>query len=292
MAEQDTRSVDELFAAATNWICEECGADCEEECGENCEHGCGDWTAVTALHWLGSREVLDEALKLTASDNPRTRARAADILGQLGVPERTFPEECLCAMVDLLNNDADPRVLEAAAVALGHLPEEPRGTGALVKLVAHDDPEIRFGVAFALGGRTDPESIAALIRLTNDDKDEVRDWATFGLGSQCDIDTGPVRSALLDRLTDEHFDTRGEALIGLARRGDDRVVDSVLAALRAEVVGELAVEAAGLLGREDFLSALRDLKSWRDVNEDLLEGSIQQCEGQQDRQFEERSGRE
>ena len=244
------------------------------------------------LTWLGSREVLDEALKLTTSDDPRVRARAANILGQLGVPERTFPEECLRATINLLSNDTDPRVLEAAAVALGHLPKEPRGTSALVKLVAHDDPEVRFGVAFALGGRTDPEAVAALIRLTHDEENEVRDWATFGLGSQCDIDTGQVRAALLDRLTDEHFDTRSEALIGLARRGDDRVIASVLAALRAEVVGELAVEAAGLLGREDFLPALRDLRSWWDVNEDLLERSIQQCEGQEDQQSEERTGQE
>jgi HEAT repeat protein len=244
------------------------------------------------LTWLGSREVLDEALKLTTSDDPRVRARAADILGQLGVPERTFPEECLRATIDLLSSDTDPRVLESAAIALGHLPKEPRGTSALVKLVAHDDPEVRFGVAFALGGRTDPEAVAALIRLTDDEENEVRDWATFGLGSQCDIDIGPVRAALLDRLTDEHFDTRSEALIGLARRGDDRVIASVLAALRAEVVGELAVEAAGLLGREDFLPALRDLRSWWDVNEDLLERSIQQCEGQEDQQSEERTGQE
>ena len=285
MAEQDTRSVPELFAAATNWTCKECGADCEEECGENCEHDCGDWTAVTALRGLGSREVLDEALKLTTSDDPRVRARAADILGQLGVPARTFPEECLRATINLLSNDIEPRVLEAAAFALGHLPTEPRGTSALVKLIAHDDRDVRFGVAFALGGRTDPEAIAALIRLTSDDADGVRDWATFGLGCLCEFDcdlvTEPVRAALLDRLTDEHFDTRSEALIGLARLGDDRVIDSVLAALRAELVGELAVEAAGLLARKEFLPALRDLRSWWDVNEDLLEESIQQCQGQE-----------
>jgi HEAT repeat protein len=280
VAEQEVRSVAELFAAATNWTCDECRAGCEEEFGENCEHGCGDRTAVTALHWLGSREVLDEALKLTTSDDPRVRARAADILGQLGVPERTYPEECLRATIDLLSSDTDPRVLRAAAVALGHLPKEPRGTCALVKLVAHDDRDVRFGIAFALGGRSDPEAIATLISLTRDDDDEVRDWATFGLGSLCNIDTEPVRAALLDRVTDEHFDTRSEALIGLAQRGDDRAIDPIVAALRAEVVGKLAVEAAGLLGREEFLPALRDLRSWWDVDEDLLERSIQQCEGE------------
>jgi HEAT repeat protein len=219
VAEQEVRSVAELFAAATNWTCEECGAGCEEECGENCEHGCGDWTAVSALQWLGSREVLDEALKLTTSDDPRVRARAADILGQLGVPERTFPEECLRATINLLSNDTDPRVLEAAAVALGHLPKEPRGTSALVKLVAHDDPEVRFGVAFALGGRTDPEAVAALIRLTDDEENEVRYWATFGLGRIGESDTPEIREAFQQRLDDVDEDTRIEAICGLARCG-------------------------------------------------------------------------
>jgi HEAT repeat protein len=104
------------------------------------------------------------------------------------------------------------------------------------------------------------QSIETLIVLSRDRDEDVRDWATFGLGILCDVDTDLVRAALFDRVTDEHFDARSEALIGLARRGDDRAIDPVLAALRAEVVGELAVEAPGLVGREDFVPALRDLK--------------------------------
>jgi len=233
MAEQDKRSVAELFAAATNWICEECGPDCEEECGENCEHGCRDSTAVSALQRLGSREVLDEALKLTTSDDPRVRARAVDILGQLGVPERTFPEECLRATIDLLSNDTDPRVLECAAIALGHLPKEPRGTSALVKLVAHHHSDVRFGVAFALGGRADHEAIAALIQLTSDDDDEVRDWATFGLGRSGECDTPEIRDAFRQRLDDIDEDTRIEAICGLARCGDLSVIQFLIKSMRA-----------------------------------------------------------
>jgi hypothetical protein len=97
---------------------------------------------------------------------------------------------------------------------------------------------------------------------------------------------------LFERVNDEHFDTRSEALIGLARRGDDRAVGPVLAALRAKVVGKLAIEAAGLLGRKEFLPALRDLRSWWDVDEDLLEESIQRCEAQEDEGFEGRKGDE
>jgi hypothetical protein len=97
---------------------------------------------------------------------------------------------------------------------------------------------------------------------------------------------------LFERVNDQHFDTRNEALTGLARRGDDRAVGPVLAALPAEVVGKLAVEAAGLLGRKEFLPALRDLRCWWDVDEDLLEESIQRCEAQEDEGFEERKGDE
>jgi HEAT repeat protein len=108
---QDSRSISELFAAATDWTQDD---------------GHGDWTAVSALQTLGTREVLDRALRLIASDGPRLRGRALDILGQLGVPTRTFPDECLSAAVERLNNDPDPSVLRNAAIALGHL-KDPRG---------------------------------------------------------------------------------------------------------------------------------------------------------------------
>jgi HEAT repeat protein len=236
MAEPDLRSLPELFSAATDWSCEE---------------GCGDWTAVVALHWLGSREVLDHALKLTTSDDPCVRARAGDILGQLGLPNRTFSEECLRATISLLSSDSDPCVLEAAAVALGHLPKDSRGTSALVKLVDHDDSDVRFGVAFALGGRTDPEAIAALIRLTDDHEDEVRDWATFGLGRIGECDTPEIRDAFHQRLGDVDEDTRIEAICGLARCGDSRVVESLIKAMKAMPENVWLREAAQTLLKID-----------------------------------------
>jgi HEAT repeat protein len=147
----------------------------------------------------------------------------------------------------------------------------------------HDCWWVRLALARGLpsAGNSD-ETIETLIVLSRDRNEEVRDWATFGLGSQCEADTDLVRAALFERVNDEHFDTRSEALMGLARRGDERVVAPVIAALRAEVVGRLAVEAAGLLRRKEFLPALRDLRCWWDVDEDLLEESIRRCEAEED----------
>lgn len=68
------------------------------------------WGAIGALHYRGSREVLGYAVALCGSAEPAERARGADVLGQLGIPARTFPEECFAALL-LLLTDNDDRVI-------------------------------------------------------------------------------------------------------------------------------------------------------------------------------------
>jgi HEAT repeat protein len=217
VSREDPRSVSELFSAATDWTIDD---------------GDGDWTAVRALHLLGSHEVLDRALELMRSDDARTRGRGLDILGQLGAPNRTFPEECLSAAIRLLNSDPNPGVVHAAADALGHL-EDPRGTDALARRADHADAGVRYAVAFALRGRNEPKAIAALIQLTDDPDANVRDWATYGLGQRGTVDTAEIREALYRRLDDVDEDTRFEAMRGLARLGDLRVAQPLIDALKA-----------------------------------------------------------
>jgi HEAT repeat protein len=214
---QDPRSVSELFSAATDLTKDD---------------GWEAWLAVSALQRIGTREVLDQALELVASDNPRLRWRAVDILGQLGSPNRTFPDECLDTALRLLNSDLDPGVLVSAAIALGHL-KDPRGIDALVGRLNHGDAEVRHAVASALGGNSDPRAIAALIELTTDEDASVRDWATFGIGVQGELDTPEIREALYRRLDDLDEETRFEALRGLARCGDLRVAQPLIDALQA-----------------------------------------------------------
>ena len=214
---QDSRSVSELFSAATDLTPDD---------------GWEAWLAVSALQGIGTHEVLDRALELVASDNPRLRWRAVDILGQLGSPNRTFPDECLNAALRVLNSDPDPRVLASAAIALRHL-KDPRGIDALVRRLDHGDAEVRHAVAFALGGSSDPRAVAALIKLTTDQDADVRDWATFGIGQQGEIDTPEIREALYRRLDDTDEETRYEAMRGLARCGDIRVAQPLIDALKA-----------------------------------------------------------
>jgi HEAT repeat protein len=70
-----------------------------------------------------------------------------------------------------------------------------------------------------------------LIALTGDTDDDVRNWAVFGLGNLGDGDSVEIRNALFSRLDDSNKNIREEAMVGLARRKDQRVLPALIAAL-------------------------------------------------------------
>jgi HEAT repeat protein len=237
------------------------------------------WDPVTVLHYRGSREVLEAARVLCQSSKPTERELGADILGQLGVPNRTFPEECFRILSEMLGKEPEPGVLRCIGVALGHL-HDARAVELLIPLKTHPSAEVRSGVVSGLSGHENTSAIAALIELSRDDDEDVRDWATFGIGSLVDADTAEIRSALAARISDARAETRGEALVGLARRKDDRAVEPLIRELRSESVGQLVLEAAETMGDSRLCSALARLKSeWRadHPHARLLEDALAKC---------------
>jgi HEAT repeat protein len=100
-----------------------------------------------------------------------------------------------------------------------------------------------------------------------DDDQDVRDYATFGLGSCSDLDSPGIREALLQRVADSFADVRYEALVGLGKRRDVRVVPHVLRALHESPTNDWVIEAAYLMlglpeaqkgwGPGDYADALR-----------------------------------
>jgi len=237
------------------------------------------WEAVTVLHFRGNREVFEAARKLCESGNSKERKLAADILGQLGIPDRTFPDESLAVLFKLLDNDTNIDVLNAVGVALGHI-NDPRAIEPLVRLKKHPSEDVRYGVVFGLLGHENELAIKALIELSSDENEDVRNWATFGLGSQINTDTKEIREALWQRIDDNNDEIRGEALVGLAIRRDERVVSHLIEELSSECVGLLAIEAAKEIGNTKLYPALMQLKKWWEVNDDLLEEAISSCKGE------------
>jgi HEAT repeat protein len=168
---KDARSIDELVRLALT------------EQDENAA-----WEAVTVLHFKGNREVLESAARLCAGIDARERELGAAILGQLGVPDRTFPRECFDILAEMLDRESDPSVLESIGIAFGHLCD-PGAISLLLPFLSHSDSEVRFGVVMGLTGHAQPDAIAGLIKLSGDSDADVRDWATFAIGSQIETDT-------------------------------------------------------------------------------------------------------
>ncbi|MDB5337942.1 MAG: repeat-containing protein [Planctomycetaceae bacterium] len=229
------------------------------------------WALIVILHHRGSLDVLQAAESLCQSQCLQERSLGAHLLGQLGSPERTYPKQCLEILLGLLNREREATVLRSVITALSHL-GEPR---AISRFASHFNPDVRFSVAFALGGETDARSIQLLIQLSEDSDSDVRDWATFGLGTLLALDTPEIRDALFVRLYDEDDDTRSEALVGLAHRKDLRIIPALKQELSSGCVGTLAVEAAQLIASLQLVPELLALQSWWDVDPELLERAIQ-----------------
>jgi HEAT repeat protein len=222
-----------------------------------------DWVmaepAIYGLHRRGSSEVLDAALAMATGMDPFRRGRAADILGQLGSPNRQFADECWRMLARLARHDPEPAVQAKAALSLG-LTGNARSVPILLELRRHPDSNVRYAVVHALDHfhDEDPEITSPLLELMEDPDEDVRDWATFALGSHGSDDNPVIRDALLARTTDPHGATRQEALVGLAKRGDQRAIAPLIAELDHIFSNALQEAAACLLGIDE--SELEDVE--------------------------------
>jgi HEAT repeat protein len=230
------------------------------------------WAAVQELRSMGSREVFKLAAAWCNSDNPLNRARGADILAQLGRTAEhqtnNYPNESFSVIATMIRQEQESQPLESAIHALGHIGDS-RGVPLVIEHRSHSVAEVRFAVAFALGSFPDhAEAVETLIRLTCDEDKDVRNWATFGLGALGLADTPEVRDALLARLNDSFDEARREAIDGLARLRDCRVLPALLFELDQSPSLDLMLEAARDMldfqdliegwDAENYASALRE----------------------------------
>ena len=231
------------------------------------------WAAVAALRQRPERTVFERAAEWCASTNAAHRSLGADVLAQLGAPACPFAVESTPLLVALLRDPVENVVVEAL-YAVGHLRVGP--TLEIAGFARHASERVRTATAHALGGRDEPASIDALCLLTADTDSDVRDWATFALGLLCDSDTPEIREALVARIADDNDAIRGEALVGLARRGDKRATAAIRAEFARPEVSALVIEAAELLPSREFITPLRAL--WDLAPDENIFRALQACE--------------
>lgn len=209
------------------------------------------WSAVRELRARGTQEVFAIAAEWCASDNPLKRARGADVLSQLGKTaehrETVFRAESLLLLSRMLETEHNVQAQSSAVCALGHL-DEASAIPLIAGYASSSESDVRFAVAFALGCHpNDDRCVTPLLELMKDVDDDVRDWATFGLGVLGDLDSDEIRAALLKNSIDTDEDVREEAMVGLAKRLDSRVLPFVRTALVSPCVSDRVIEAAGYL---------------------------------------------
>ncbi|MDH6135951.1 hypothetical protein P3T37_005370 [Kitasatospora sp. MAA4] len=234
------------------------------------------WDVVGEFQRRADRSAFEAAGVVARAGDMRERIIGLNVLGQLGEgAERPFLEETLPIAIEAC---ADRRsdVIQAGVVALAHLADR-RGLAAVLGQEGHDDEDVRQAVAFTLpsvaGDPACPEAVAALIRLSGDRSDYVRDWATFGLGLESTGDGEQIRRALLERVGDPDPDAAAEALRGLARRGDRRMLAALGAALEGSDPADNVIEAAFELAAPELLPALRRLKQRETLGDDAAQTS-------------------
>lgn len=239
------------------------------------------WDYVRALHRRGTAEALNAALQLCSGTEPPEQVLGANILGQLGGtgPDNPFRQQAIPPLRSLLC-DSNADVVAAAIFACGHLQVPILDPMSLAK---HASADVRHALASALPYVGMDIAPCVLIELMNDEDSDVRNWATFGLGTQLDEDTPAVRDALLKRTVDSDNDTRAEALVGLARRRDDRVIPPLLKELKSASVGSLAVEAAREIAAPELYEPLAKLVAWWDVDVSLLNEALEATRQEQPR---------
>jgi HEAT repeat protein len=234
------------------------------------------WNFVGILQTRGGEHEFRLAAQLMQSTNPDERCLGAGMLGQLGGETPVYVAESVDLLLPLLE-DQEPCVLASVASALGHR-RDSRTIGPLCQWVDHPEADVRFAVACALGNFEDDRAINTLIRLTVDADADVRNWATFGLGSLIQRDQPEIRAALFKRTCEDDGEIRGEALVGLALREDERVVDLVRAELQREYAGSWVLEAAELMGDASIVSLLAALRTdWGEENENSFGDALNQA---------------
>jgi HEAT repeat protein len=264
----DPRSVEELLPLAL----------AEMQRYDSVEYEPLDASAI--LQRRGSREVFEAARRLCESKDPKEQSLGATLLGQNLVSRKDFPDEKFEILFGLLENETDTEVLSSVCFALGHI-RDPRAILHLIKHKNHPSNDVRLAVAHGLWTYEDEQAIATLIELSADEDTLVRDWATFGLGKMIDTNTTEIRDGLAKRLADEDENTRAEALVGLARRKDERILDVLIERLSADSVWSMSLEAAAEMEHIDLCPALLALKQrWQgdsDSHTELLDEAIVRC---------------
>jgi len=217
------------------------------------------WDNIRELRSRANENIFKSCIKLTKSSNPKERIIAIDILAQLGLTPRPFYKETKKVFFAFLKKENNLKVLFSTLYAIGHNNDKltPQDVTLICSFQKNKDDGIRESLVSALLSVDNKIAIETLINLTNDKVSHIRDWATFGIGTQIARDNKVIREALWQRVNDKNQETKLEAIVGLAKRKDNRVKEIIERELMNGEYGTLLFEAIEDLKYKGFIPLLK-----------------------------------
>ena len=230
----------------------------------------GYWENIHALRMRPSQLLFEKCKQLINSKEQKNKKAGIDILAQLGASERPFLQETIRIYFDLLESETDSMILGSLLYAIGHNNTQLNQTqiSKLCEFYEKNDDVIKNGLIFALGLIDTSSTIDVLVKLSEDQDSANRDWATFYIG-ESNRNNKKIREALWRRVKDRHFNTRLEAIMGLAKRNDERIKDVIKDEIKKGHSTAGLFDAILALNDVQFLPLLQnELESVRDSNDD------------------------
>ncbi len=230
------------------------------------------WDNIIALRKRPSEELFLKCVELTKSDNTKIRKIGIDILAQLGLSPRPFLKETLKIYFELLEAETEPDVLMSLLYSFGHNNEEldKEQIEKICSFINNENNWVKEGLVYALLGIDNLTAIQTLVKLSSDKLSHIRNWATFGLGTQIERNNKNIRETLWNRVNDKHQETKLEAIVGLAKRKDNRVNEIIKREIIDGEYGILLFEAILETKNKEFLPLLKQnlksVKSDKNIN--------------------------
>lgn len=235
------------------------------------------WANVGELRKRPNKEVYNQAFKLASSESQKEKIIGIYVLAQLGFNPRFQQSKTVDLYFKLLKKEKSPKVISSILSSISHNNENLNKIQILnlIEYKTHKFADVRFELTLAISCLENENAIKTLIELSNDKDSDIRNWATFGIGRQLEIDTEDIRNALWNRINDSDFETKSEAIAGLADRMDKRIKDVIIYELKNGDYGTLLFESILKLNDKEFLPYLNEnLKIAKKDNDDIKNGWV------------------
>lgn len=216
--------------------------------------------AETFLTTRGGAETYQLAIDFCKEGSYKKRAIGANILGQIANISIHEVNTAFDLLNELAMNDKSASVRSSAICSMAHRYNHNnnfvvRLINLCFRMVNDKSVYVRQGIAFALSQVKDDSTISLLITLCKDTHDTVKNWAAFAVNCN-EYDTEELRNCFVAMLSSKDPEVKREAIIGLGRWKDQRVIPMLVYELSQETVYDDFIEAAGNIGDKLFLPSL------------------------------------